>query len=311
VEIRQLKTFRAVAQLMSFNRAADRLGYAQSSVSAQIQALEEELGVRLFDRLGRRIVLTQAGETLERYAARMLDLAEETLAQVASETTPRGSLTIRVPESLGVCRLPPVVRAFQQQNPEVRLRLVTCAHDGLKEDLRRGLTDLAFLLAEAVVAPDLDAEVLGFESVVLVAPPGHPLVSRRLVSTRDLAGQTFLVSTVDCSYLKTFRRILDEEGVSLSRVLEFSSVATLKECAAHGGGITLLPEMNVGRELAEGRLALVPWSEGRLEVAILMAWHKERWVSPTLKAFMDAARARLLGPRAKSSRDTTAAGRRR
>lgn len=293
VEIRQLKTFRAVAQMLSFNRAADRLGYAQSSVSAQIQALEEELGVRLFDRLGRRVLLTHAGETLEQYAAKILDLTEETQAQVASPATPRGSLTVRIPESLGVCRLPPVVRAFQRECPEVRLRLVTCAHDGLKEDLRRGITDLAFLLTESVVAHDLDAETLGFESVVMVARPGHPLMSRRRVRTRDLAGETFLMSTVDCSYLKTFQVILDEEGVRMANTLGFSSVATLKECAAQGTGIAVLPEMNVREEIKKGRLAIVPWTEGPLDVAILMAWHKERWVSPTLTTFMDIARAHL------------------
>jgi len=293
LEIRQLKTFRAVARLLSFSRAADQLGYAQSSVSTQILGLEEELGVRLFDRLGRRILLTQAGETLDRYAARMLDLAEETQAQVSADSAPRGSLTVRIPESLGVCRLPPVVRAFQQRCPEVRLRLVTCAHDGLKEDLRRGLTDLAFLLAEAVTASDLDAEALGFESVVLVAAPDHPLVSRARVSTEDLGGQTVLMSTVDCSYLRTFRSILEEADVGLGRVVELSSVATLKECLAQGTGIAPLPEVNVRRELAEGRLAQVRWNEAPLEVAILMAWHRERWVSPTLAAFMDLARTHL------------------
>jgi DNA-binding transcriptional LysR family regulator len=293
MEIRQLRTFRAVARLLSFNRAADELGYAQSSVSAQIQALEEELGVRLFDRLGRRILLTQAGEALERYGAKMLDLAEETRAQVASATTPRGSLTIRIPESLGVCRLPPVVHTFQQRCPEVRLCLITCAHDGLKEDLRRGVTDLAFLLAESVVAGDLEAETLGFESVVMVAHPDHPLVSRPRVRTRDLAAETLLVSRVDCSYLRTFQRILDDAGVRMTNTLEFSSVAMLKECAAQGGGITVLPEISVEQELRAGRLALLPWEEGKLEVAVLMAWHKHRWVSPTLETFMDLVRAQL------------------
>ena len=83
MEIRQLKTFRTVAQLLSFNRAAEHLHYAQSSISAQIQALEEELGVKLFDRLGRGILLTEAGVGLLNYAEKILDLADETRSEVA------------------------------------------------------------------------------------------------------------------------------------------------------------------------------------------------------------------------------------
>jgi DNA-binding transcriptional LysR family regulator len=188
-----------------------------------------------------------------------------------------------------------VIRDFQRQCPEVRLRLTTCAHDGLKEDLRRGVTDLAFLLAEAVTTADLDAEALGFESVVLVAHPKHPLAAKRRVRTKDLAEHTFLFSSVDCSYLKSFRRILEEERVEIARSVELSSVAVLKECAAKGAGVTLLPESNVRQELAKRRLAVVPWSESPLEVAILMAWHRDRWVSPTLQSFMDLTRAHFRG----------------
>src|SRR5688572_33360569 len=98
VELRQLETFRAVATGLSFTRAAAALGYAQSSVTAQIQALEAELGARLFDRLGRRIALTDAGERLLEYADRLLTLAAEARAALVDGAEPAGTLTVGAPE---------------------------------------------------------------------------------------------------------------------------------------------------------------------------------------------------------------------
>lgn len=118
MEIRNLATFQAVARFLSFNRAALELNYAQSSVSAQIQALEDELGVQLFDRLGRRILLTEAGSKLLQYAEKMLDLADETRAEVAGAKELKGSLTIKVPETIGVHRLPKVIKEFKSGFPK-------------------------------------------------------------------------------------------------------------------------------------------------------------------------------------------------
>ena len=105
MEIRQLKTFKAVADHLSFHKAADAINYAQSTVSAQIMALEEDLGIPLFERLGRHIMLTGAGENLYQYACKMLELAEAARADLIEGVRLAGSLTIRVPESFCVHRL--------------------------------------------------------------------------------------------------------------------------------------------------------------------------------------------------------------
>ena len=100
MELRQLETFRAVASTLSFTRAASALGYAQSSVTAQIQALEGELGVALFDRLGRRVALTDAGQRLVEYAERLLTLAEKARSALAEGAEPSGTLQDRTAEAL-------------------------------------------------------------------------------------------------------------------------------------------------------------------------------------------------------------------
>lgn len=290
MEIRQLRTFWTVANLLSFNRAAERLHYAQSSISAQIQALEEELGVPLFDRLGRRILLTEAGGRLLQYAEKIMNLVDESRAEVSEGREPQGALTIRIPETFGVYRLPPIIKKFHTQYPGIKLNFITCAHEGLDKDLRKGITDLAFLLAESIQAADLMVEALGFESLVIAAGPDHPLGARSAVGARDLAGETILFSRVDCSYRRMFQRLLDEQEVSYEKKLEFYSVEVLKRCVAAGVGIAILPEIAVADEIAQKKLILLPWREGELEVATLMIWYRDRWLSPTLNAFMEITR---------------------
>ncbi len=293
MEIRQLKTFRIVAQLLSFNRAAEHLHYAQSSISAQIQALEEELGVKLFDRLGRGILLTEAGANLLNYAEKILDLADEARSEVASVKELKGSLTIKVPETLGVHRLPLVIKQFRSRYPRVRLRFTTCTHEGLQKDLRKGITDLAFLMTDSFHVADLEVQALGIENLVLVAHPDHPLAKKPVVHTRDLEGETLLFSRVDCSYRKTLEAVLKLEKVRYDATLDFNSVAAIKQCVMAGVGISILPEITVTEDISQGRLTVLSWSEGVIEVATLMIWYKDRWLSPTLSAFMEVVQEML------------------
>ncbi len=293
MEIRQIRSFQTVANLLSFNKAADRLHYAQSSISAQIHALEEELGTHLFDRLGKKVQLTEAGVQLLQYANKILDLVDEAESEMTGGSEPLGSLTVRIPETFGGHRLPMVIQEFHSRFPKVQLNFITCSHEGLARDLRKGITDLAFLLADSVNASDLFVDTLGFEPVVLVSSPKHHLAAKRTVHTRDLAAETILLSRVDCSYRKVFEQILEQEEVGKTTKLEFYSVEVIKRVLMTGVGVTVLPEIAVCEEVSRKQLVQLPWTEGRIEVALLMVWYRERWVSPSLKAFMEVTRKAL------------------
>jgi DNA-binding transcriptional LysR family regulator len=289
MEIRQLKTFKVVATHLSFSKAAKRLNYAQSSISAQIHSLESEMGAQLFDRLGRRIILTEAGNKLLNYATKIIDLEDEARAEVQSSKPLKGALTIRIPETFGMCQLPLIIGKFYRLYPDIRLSFITCAHDELVKDLRKGITDLAFLLTESIKVSDLDMEILGFESIKLVARPDHPWTKKKIVNTKDFETETFLLSRVDCSYRKSFQQILNNKKVRPKSIFEFNSVAAIKKCVINGIGVTILPEINVAEDIAQNRLTTLSWEEDNFEVALMMIWYKNRWLSPTLKAFMDTS----------------------
>ena len=101
-------------------------------------------------------------------------------------------------------------------------------------------------------------------------------------------------SRVDCSYLKSFHHILEGQKIRPRSVIELNSVAVIKQCVAENIGITILPEITVAQDIAQGRIRALKWEEDCLEVAVLMIWYKEKWLSPTLKAFIQIARASFV-----------------
>jgi DNA-binding transcriptional LysR family regulator len=197
MEFRHLKTFRAVADHLSFSRAAEQLHMAQSSVSAQIKLLEEELGLKLFDRIGRRVLITDAGQKLYSYARRIADMTDEIRAEVGGDKNVGGALTIRVPETLAARYMPKVVEHFQRDNPNVILNFINCTDRQLREELNSGRIDLAFLMTDAVTLKEVNVRMLKKERLILVSGPGHPLSRQKKIELNDLRGRTVLLPKTD------------------------------------------------------------------------------------------------------------------
>lgn len=197
MEFRQLKTFRVVADHLSFTRAAEQLYMAQSSVSAQIRSLEEELGVKLFDRIGRRVLMTEAGSKLYSYARRIEGMTDEIRSEVVSETVPRGSLTIRVPETLAEVYMPTIVDHFNQKFPQVKLVFINCSDRQLREELNSGRIDLAFLITETIHLKEVNVDLLKTERLALISSPSHSLAGSRQVVLGNLNNQTILLPRTD------------------------------------------------------------------------------------------------------------------
>jgi len=197
MEFKLLKSFLVVAEELSFTRAAEKLFLAQSSVSAQVRGLEDDLGVKLFDRIGRGIVLTDAGKKLMHYARRLEDLSEEMRSDVASSEQLRGSLTVRMPETLASEYMPEVVERYHVNNPDVQVNFINCDDSRLREELNSGSIDLAFLLTDQVLSENVTVSVLGSEPLALVVGAKHPLAGLSEVTTPDLQGESMFYMRVD------------------------------------------------------------------------------------------------------------------
>lgn len=290
MEHRQLGTFRVVARTLNFTRAASELGYVQSNVTAQVQALERDLGVPLFDRLGRRVVLTDAGRVLLRYAERLLDLSEEAREAVTGGGEPAGSLTVGASPSLSAYRLPRLLRSFGARFPRVKLSFRPTPHEDLGARVADGTLDVAFLLEGPVRSASLLAEELAEEPLVVLAPPDHPLTDSARVGPADLAGEQVLLTEPGCNYRLTFERELEEAGTVPSATLELDGVEAVKQCVAAGMGFAMLPAVTVEAELERGDLAALPWAGTEHAIPVQMIRHKDKWVSPALAAFLEISR---------------------
>ncbi len=288
MDLRELTTFRLAAQTLSFTRTADLLGYAQSSVTAQMQALEQEFGVPLFNRLGRRVTLTEAGERLAEYAERILSLAAEAHSAVTAETQISGSLTISAPESVCAYRLPAILHQFRTRWPQIHLTFKPLAITDIYRALKDGIIDVAFLLEERTIINSLHIENLTVEPLCLLAAPSHQLAACGHVSPADLGSETILLTERSCGYRNIFERMMSSASIRTAAELEFGSVEAIKQCAIAGLGVAFLPQMTVQESLATGQLVALPWQP--TQVYLQMAWHKDKWVSPTMYSFLETCR---------------------
>ena len=291
MELRQLTTFRTVATTLSFSKAATTLNYAQSTVSAQIQALEAELNTPLFERLGKRVVLTNAGQQLLKYADQMLMLAGEAKTAVSTTNMPQGLLTISAPETLCIYRLPTILRTFRELYPQVQLTFCASPYRGVPRALREGDMDVAFVLDAPMTHDFLEVQQLISEPLLLVAHPQHPFVQETAVSFHALANQPMLLTEANCTYRLIFERALHQAGVQLPAPVEFHSVEAIKQCAIAGMGLAFLPQVAITNELATGQLVHIPFVNHTFEIATQITWHKDKWLSPTLAAFIDVVKA--------------------
>ena len=291
MELRHLYTFQAVAEGLSFTRAAERLSYAQSSVTAQIQALEAELGTRLFERLGKRVVLTDAGRRLQGYAAMFAQLEAELRLAVPGAQEAAGTLHVGAPESLCAYRLPPLLARFHERWPRIKLVFTPGACWDLRRLALEGALDVIFCYEEGAQADGLVVRDLVIEPVRVVAHPAHALAGRAGVGPADLAGETILHMERGTTYRELFERAVAAAGLQPDVPIEFSSIEAIKQCAIAGMGIAVLPEMAVEAEIAQGRLAALAWCDPELVVVTRLAWHKDKWRSPALGAFLDEVEA--------------------
>lgn len=296
MDTRYLQTFREVAKWHSFTKAAEVLGYAQSSVTTQIQNIEAEFGVTLFERWGRKIRLTQAGETLLLYAEQLLSLLEEAKVNLSEQTQLSGTLTIGTVESLAAFYLPPYLQIFQKEYPKIKLLLQPGICHELREGTRDGSYDFTVVLDWLQEHPDLITINLGEEKLVVIAPPDHPLAQRDKVVAQDFAGENWIFTEQGCSYRTLMEQVMREAGAQVASSLEFGSLEAIKQCVSYGLGIAILPLIAVKEEVSKGRLAILPFAHDDVRVYRQLVYHKKRWITQAQQRLIDLLTAGMAAP---------------
>lgn len=291
MEIKQLITFKVAADTLNFTQTAKKLNFAQSSVTAQIKTLEAELGTPLFERLGKRLFLTEAGRKFQLYADKMIVLSNEAKMAVKHDEGIAGTLIIGAQESQCTYRLPSILKRFKAQFPQIKL-IFKPAHSNkdAKEQLMEGKVDLAFILDECKTEDALHVKPLMKEELKIVAASGHHLLEKASISTKDLESETLLLTELGCSYRTLFEELLRTEEVYPANKIEFVSVEAIKQCVIADLGIAVLPAIVVEKDIREGTIKELHLESAISPIYTQIAWHKDKWMTAPLQQFIDVTR---------------------
>jgi len=254
VTLRQLRTFKTVADVTSFSLAAQRLKLSQPSVSYQVKELEETLGLPLLDRLGKRVQLTEAGTVLYAYARRMLDVLDEaTIAIEEMRGIKRGSLRVGASTTVGIYLLPAALGAFKKLHPGLVISLEIGTRARVQEQVLRNELDLA-VVGPALKDPELAIIPFLSDELVVVAPAGHALAEKRGLTLKDLAGQPFIMREASSGSRWSLEKAARKSGAKLSVAMELGSNGAIKHAVESGLGLAVISRYATALEFASGRL---------------------------------------------------------
>ncbi len=294
MNLHQLRIFSTVARLASFSRAAEALHISQPSVSIQVADLERALGVELFEQLGKRIYLTDAGRVIEGYAHRILTLVDEAQEAVGEVTElHRGRLAVGASMTPGTYLLPKVLGQYEARFPKIAVTLEIAQTRRIQERLLRNELDVGIVgwvgsPQNFVVQPLLDDEL------VVLASPRHPLAAAGSMRVAALQDHRVILSERGTGTREAIDSALREVEIELAPAMELGSLEAIKEAVAEGLGITILSRLAVTTETAAGRLVIVPLTDLVLKRAFAIVYHRDKRISPAIQVFLDLLRASVM-----------------
>ena len=290
MNLNHLAIFHAVAQDGSMTLGAERLDISQPAVSKQVQELERVLGVHLFDRIGRRVHLSQAGEILADYARRLFALAHEAETAMADvRGAGRGRLAIGASTTIGTYLLPGVVAEFWRRHPRVellvRIENTEQVHHRLAgHELDLGLTEGLFEEEE------LEAEVFYQDELVMIAAPGHRLAGQPRVPLSAVREEPFILREPGSGTRAVEERALARLNLPVRVVMALGSTEAIKRVVAEGVGLAIVSRLSVRAEYAAGTLAVLPVAGLPIARALHLVRRKGRRDGPALQAFCGVLR---------------------
>ncbi len=285
MELRNIKTFLCVAEQCSFSKAAVMLGYSQSTVTTQIQQLEQEFNTLLFERIHKTVRLTAAGAEFVGFAQKMLMTADEAKSAMKRLPAENGELRIAMAESVCSTFFPDILETYHKNYPDVDLSIATGGTDDIFYMLRHNEADMVYTLDRRIYSPDLVTALEKEEDVYFVASPSHIAASREF-TLEQLTECDFILTEKNMSYRKHLDELMASRSLQIKPFLELGSVEMIKTLVERGMGISFLPYYAVKDSIDRGSLVKVAVSDNQIEVWRQLIYHKNKWVSPAMRAMI-------------------------
>ena len=286
MDLASLKIFKSVVEQGGVNKAAAKLNRVPSNVTTRIKQLEEQLGAKLFLRVGRRLSLSAEGKLLLTYADQLLRLSSEAEAALRNGK-PRGTLRIGALESTAASRLPPVLSRYHALYPDVQIELVTGTSAALVSRVHKQDVEAA-LVAEPFNAEGLETQTVFVEELVLVTPKSFGPVR----SPKDIENRTVIAFTTGCSYRRRLEAWLDTSKILPDRVIEFQSYHAIIACVAAGSGIAVVPRAVLELTRAGPNVTMTALPASIAKTRTQLVWRREHH-SVTLEAMKNLFAGKL------------------
>jgi DNA-binding transcriptional LysR family regulator len=289
MDIRDLKVFLAVAKHLNYTRAGEEIHLSQPSVSVRIRQLEEELRVRLFDRIGKRVALSEAGQLLEMHARRAvaaLDDARQAIEEL--QGLERGSLRIGASTTPGMYLVPRIIAEFNKLHPDIAMRLSVKNTGQIEEDIINNEFDLGFVGGH-LIGNDIDMLPWCIDELVLIAPPGNPLARRKNVKLSDLAKERFICREPGSASRAVVEKYLSQLNFSFEVSVELGNPEAVKQSVMGGFGIAFLSKFALEAELKAKSLAIVNIKDLRINRELRIIHRKDKHLSRAASAFIKTA----------------------
>lgn len=293
MELNQFRVFYYVAKCKSFAQAADALFVTRPAVSIKIRQLEDFYGVRLFERSGKKIELTNAGKILFAYAEKVFNLIDEAESRL-NDMNWRFSGVLRISTGLtvGTCYLGALINAFREEYPEVEIQMQVKNKKGVIEDILNSWEDLGFL-CNVPINENLVVTPLGKEELVVIASPSHPFGEGPTVSISQLNGQSFILREKGSGTREYIERQINKLRISINICMEIGSDEAIKRAVMEGLGISIVPIGIAEKEIDDGLLRHYYLREGKLLLEYSMVHHKDKYISGLIQSFMQMATDRF------------------
>jgi len=283
----QLRAFEAVTRTGSFTKAAERLHVTVPAVSLQIRQLEREHGVRLFDRVGRRVRLTPAGEALRQYADRIFTLAHDAERALQGADDFRGTrLRVAATPTTAGYYLAPFWKRLRRRYPGMQLEVSVHNTRTVRQRLLAFEDDLGMLGGATEDGP-LIVRPFARDVMVAIVSPEHPWARRKSVTLRALGREPLILREPGSAGRDRLERSLRTAGIEPRAVMEMTSTEAIKQAVEANGGVGILARAVVARDVRGGHLRALPVRGGNLTLELAFAYHRERADSPLLRAVLD------------------------
>jgi DNA-binding transcriptional LysR family regulator len=282
MDIANLHAFIAIAETGSFSLAAEQLHLTQPAVSKRIAGLEQQLDVRLFDRLGREIGLTEAGRALLPRAYRILGVLDDTrraLTNLSGEIS--GRLTLATSHHIGLHRLPPLLRAFTRAHPQVALDIQFLDSEVAYEEVLHGRAELAVITLAPETREPVRATLVWNDPLDFVAAPEHPLARKEQISLADVAQHPAVFPGGNTFTHHIVRRLFEGQGLTPNIGMSTNYLETIKMMVSIGIAWSVLP-----RTMLDEQVTRLPLPGIQLDRQLGYILHSERTLSNAARAFM-------------------------